>query len=222
DIAYSIHDVEDFYEAGRIPLDQLVHSESERESFYEGVRVRWNENGGIEGLDEHIAAFEQLIQLFPDEPFLGTRKQRSLLRSLTSKLIEKYISAFTLDPTAQPPVVIAPIARRETTMLKQLTWHYVILHPSLATEQHAQKHIIRSLFGVYLQAIRDDEWSLLPKRTIDGLEERLNSMPDHEREREKVRCVVDLIAGMTEPQAIQLYQRLFGYSSGSGIEALIV
>jgi dGTPase len=40
DIAYSVHDLEDFYPAGLIPLDLLVRETSERQAFINARQER--------------------------------------------------------------------------------------------------------------------------------------------------------------------------------------
>ena len=43
DIAYSVHDLEDFYQCGKIPLDRLVQDPGELDRFLEGVKAVWQE-----------------------------------------------------------------------------------------------------------------------------------------------------------------------------------
>jgi len=105
---------------------------------------------------------------------------------------------------------------RELAILKQLTWYYVIERPGLAVQQHAQKQIIKYLFNVFRNEVKRSPSHLLPPY----YQERLKGVTHREGVGGK-RIVCDLIAGMTEYQAITLYQRLNGIALGSGLDNFI-
>lgn len=103
--------------------------------------------------------------------------------------------------------VPAPVVA-EVAMLKQLTWCYVIDRPSLAIIQEGQREIIRTLFRSYHGALESGKIRLFPVGYVERLEAA-------ETPAAKVRAVIDLIAGLTEPAAVQIYQRLKGTASGT-------
>ena len=82
DVTYAVHDMEDFFRAGLVPLDRLCTSETERERF----RRSFVEGGG---LNPRLAKFTEaeldaaVIRLFDlldfTEPFLGDTLQRQRL-----------------------------------------------------------------------------------------------------------------------------------------------
>jgi dGTP triphosphohydrolase len=81
-------------------------------------------------------------------------------------LISRYIGALKLvDPAKSSDgasVEIGQAERDQTTILKQLTWHYVIRRSDLATSQHGQRKMIESLFMVFKNAIEAERWELFP------------------------------------------------------------
>lgn len=141
DVTYAVHDVEDFYRAGIIPLDRLapIPDDSERNRFFQGIsgnpkllsRIGGKLTAGYQN------AFIETVTGFPlDEKYSGTPHQRSALRNFVSMLIGQYIDAFRLrDPKDTPKTyaVIEPRREKQVKMLKLLAWHYVIYNPALAT-----------------------------------------------------------------------------------------
>jgi dGTPase len=93
---------------------------------------------------------------------------------------------------------------KEVAILKELTWTYVIEAPSLALQRQGQREVISRLFEVYSEAAESTaEWSIFPAYYRDELE-IANTVS------KRKRLVVDLIAGMTEPQAIEEYRHILG------------
>lgn len=226
DIAFAVHDVEDFYRGGLVPLDRLVKDDDEVARFLDGVFERWRRQGRESEYSEHDlrTVFSEIVASLPlTESYSGTRSQRSALRSLTAGLISRYVGAIRLRQPAhesEARVNIEEPAKMEITMWKELTWHYVINNPSLATQQHGQRRVIRDLFKIFLEAASSErDWTIFPAGYRDQLERAEKDSSSAERER--VRTVADLIAGMTEQQAFALYQRLTGVSLGSVLETIV-
>lgn len=230
DIAYAVHDMEDFYRAGLIPLDRLAIDEDERERFFQKTFDRWDEEKEkVEHDREDLrSAFKEILELVPDpirEPYEGTKQQRAALRSLTSLLIGRYSKGVKLKvPDSQDK---GRLARQkdmvlELRMLKELTWTYVIRNPRLATQQHGQRRIVEELFHIFLSAAKSAKTSdrtIFPvpyREQLDELEDRWD-----DKESARARSVIDLIAGMTEQAAIDMYRRLTGISSGSVTDVLL-
>ena len=231
DIAYSVHDLDDFYRAGLIPLDRLLTDPDERDRFLEKAFSQWasdaedfgssdqnelkNVFGGL--VDSVHVSFELLTR-----PYSGIREQRASLRSLTAWLIRRYITdAVSLEqPEGDGPycVIVNPEFLMEVKILKQLTWEYVINAPALATQQYGQRRLIEDLFRILTDAISDAEFGVFPPRFAEYLEEPLSNMGGRDSDRETMRVVADYISGMTERQAIELHQRLTGVSLGSVLD----
>ncbi len=101
DIAYSVHDTEDFYRAGLIPLDRLATNPDAVEEFMEAVFQRWEEEERELPFErselEH--SFRELCAAIPiTEPYDGRRAQRAALRTFTSDFIGRYVQATSIDP----------------------------------------------------------------------------------------------------------------------------
>lgn len=224
DIAYSVLDLEDFYQADWIPMDRLVEDKDEQDAFLEKTFECWSMRGDHDGesTDEYREAFLELVtSCFPfDRIYTGTEDQRKRIRATTSFLIGRYIAAIGLQKPSSPSepfVAIDPRMKREVTMLKELTWQYVIRHPSLATQQYGQQKVIRALFEIYFDACKKrSRWHLLPPRWQEAA-----GKVDVERDGAvRARLVCDFISGMTEPQAVELYQRLNGILLGTSLAVL--
>ena len=222
DITYSIHDTEDFYRAGLIPLDRLATPTKERERFLDNVLAR------AEARQKPIRADREFLQIFNGlfndlgirERFGGTREQQELMYQFTSNKIGEYARKTKL---LGPPVedgealeLPKPLAV-EIMLLKELTWTYVIENPALAVHQHGQRRAIRTLFQVFNEAVETKQWKMFPaffrERAIE-LNEQHGSIPVVER----VRLVADTIAGLTDRQALLMYQQLSGLSQSSMLD----
>jgi len=222
DVTYAVHDAADFYRAGLIPLDRLSKDRSERKRFMEGVFDRFQRTGKKLRYEakEYKTAFEQLIVAFPiPEEYRGTCRHRQYLRDFTAGLIARYLNAVTLEPakrSGEPRVRIRPRGK-EVFMLQQLTWHYVILNPSLATLQQAQRRLIRELFEIFTSAATDQrQLTVFPFGVREEIE---GAGGDKEL---VVRTVADFLSGLTERQVINLHRRLMGASVGSVLDRLTV
>ncbi len=233
DIAYSVHDIDDFYRAGLIPLDRLLIDGEARARFLENVLRRWQNDsrrstipgyaelkGVFDGLTASMeVAHEQLLQ-----PYTGVREQRASLRSLTASLIRRYITdAVSLQvpqSSEQSCVEIAPELQMEVDILKQLTWEYVITAPSLSTQQYGQRRLIRDLFSILSEAVSESNFDVFPPRYREFLDGTQRESENGETSLGSERIVADYIAGMTEREAIELHQRLTGRALGSVLDPL--
>jgi dGTPase len=222
DITYSVHDLDDFYRAHRIPLHLLAERkyERERDVFLEAALRRHPERTGFWADPKLLReSFNQvIIGLFPlSDRYGGTWRERAALRDFTSQLIGRYIGKTTLKVREG----VCELQRDdhlllEVAMLKELTWIYVIEAPSLVSQQYGQRQAIRKLFEIYSKAGRDvKQRSLFPAYYREAMEDAGND------EKRIKRTVVDLIAGMTEAQALAMHNRLVGVSVGSGLEEIV-
>jgi dGTPase len=232
DLTYAIHDAEDFYRAGLIPLHLLLPKgtrqggepdfTAEGHRFLDYVVARKTKLEGIEDLsDSDIRAiFANLLFAFfkLSGPYEGTREDRIRLRTFTSQLVGRYINGLSLvEPSGNGKTVrVAENYRSQIALLKQLTRYYVIDSPGLAAQQHANRQIIRYLFNAFLQETKESPSRLLPPYYRERLK-KVRNIPSAVR-----RVVVDLIAGMTEVQALLMYQRLNGIAHGSALDKLVV
>jgi dGTPase len=228
DLTYSVHDVEDFYRAGLIPLhllrppiDKKCPADREREQFLRYVLSRRDQMTELDGLTEQDLdnKFAQLMATYfrIENAYDGTREQRARLRTFTSNLVNRYINGLSLVRAGETVTLQCDEGlRSELAILKQLTWCYVIERPGLAVQQHAQKQTIKYLFVVFRNEVNRSPSNLLPPY----YRQRLKDVTDREGPGApgSKRLVCDLIAGMTEHQATGLYQRLNGIALASGLD----
>lgn len=208
DITYAVHDVVDFYVAGKIPLDRLVSdtSDSELREFFDAMLERHPKLAPRrKELEEALLGILDYFSI--RDRFTGSRDQVRQLWHYTSVLISRYASETKLVKEAGR-VKLAPMLpehRDEVFMLKELTWHYVILDPELGTLQRGQRRIVSEVFEALVDGTGDqkDQRRLFPEFIRDSIREsdQLTS---------RVRCVADYIASMTEREIARLHRRLSG------------
>jgi dGTPase len=230
DVTYSVHDVEDFFRAGLIPLHLLkkevgASQRKERERFFSYVVENERKDGVLDSLK-----FEEIEKIFDnlliyatfqfEQPYEDRREDHANLRMFTSRLIGRFINALQLrEPDKLQPKTVKKneLEEREVSILKQLTWFYVIEAPGLAIQHQAQKKIIKRLARTFLnEAGKANPSGILSASYRDYLKH--SNLSDEE----KCRTAIDLVSSMTESQVIDLYQRLEGISIGSGLDKVFV
>lgn len=218
DLAYAVHDLEDFYRAGILPLEQLLtrdskeqksflnHTESKHDILYsDGQEIlSWVRN---QGGDELMSSFE------------GSQEERTALDYLSSTLIRRYIGRekgglYLQDSDPDDPYLqVNEELNREVKLLKSMTVYYVISDPALRAQQRGQKKIVGELFDILYNAIDpagNEDLQLVPS----PFKERIDDI-DSPSKREISQIAVDTVTSMTEKQTVELYERLMGSSPGS-------
>jgi dGTPase len=213
DITYAVHDLVDFYSAGKIPLDRLAAKEDdERGRFFDEVFTRNEGLAPNRKLLEDV--FKDLMGLLPlDRRYEGTDEQRRNLWGLVTVLITRFVKAMSLDarPDAKKLVAIDSNNENEIAMLKQLTWHYVILRDDLASEQHGQRRMIGEVFRVLMKQLdAKGEPTLFPM----WLRAQIHAAGSDTLE--KKRLVVDYVSGMTERELMRSHRVLTGSTLSFG------
>jgi dGTPase len=210
DVAYAVHDVDDFYRAGLIPLDRLRNrADHEVDRFCQYAAPRLNRDSDeVKELLRSVVAASPII-----EPYIGTDEQRQQLRTFTAELISKYVTALEIadDPKEYALIKIPPFLRAQVDVLKELTWFYVIDNRSIKTQQHGQRMVVKNLFKIYLEAgVSEDSGvrGILPESQQDQLRQA-------ETKEQQVRVVADLISSMTEQQLMMTHRKLTGIELGS-------
>jgi dGTPase len=219
DVTYAVHDLEDFYRAGLIPLDRLAERE-ERDRFYssffeDAERTRLRRKFAEFKITEVADAVTFILdQAFADVPtYRGTRVERAWIRAQTSFLISWFINAVKFE---SGEVVIPRGRLAEVAVLKEIAWHYIIASPALATIQYGQRRVIRDLHDLYIRATDDPRLrELFPTAQRELLKTRKS-------EPERRRVATDLVASLTEEMAFELHHRLTGVSRGSILDAAAI
>lgn len=215
DIAYAVSDLEDFIRAGLIPLHALVGIDDERDRFVRSEFIIQQKYEGKD-LDQRVEALIALLAFAPRH-YHGSRDDRALLRRFTSALINRYISSVELmdNGPGESSLVINPHAKLEVDVLKGLTWHYVIRRSSLNALRVGQRKLIAELFAIFSEAsMHQSEHAIFPRSAYDDIE---TAGSDHER----LRIVADVIASMSETQAVEIHRRVTGRSLGSAMDDVL-
>lgn len=135
---------------------------------------------------------------------------------MASNLITQYLEAFKLEEGSIPgqaEIVIDEELEAQVDVLKDLTWVYVVMRPSLAVMQEGRREVIRKLCAWYENATKPEgERRLLPP----AYQKRLDSALTPEA---RSRLVNDLVSGLTEDTALALFRRMSGVDPGSVIDA---
>jgi dGTPase len=226
DITYSVHDTEDFYRAGLVPLDRLAVSPTERNDFLKRA-VRRRESIG-KPFKESLTDLKDVLDRFCEslltkEPYTGTRSQRGQLCEFTSKTISDYVQGTKL---LAPPgkngkgLEVPDDYLTQVALLKEMTWCYVINNPALAAHQYGQRKAIRMLFEIFSDAAERRDWALFPPQFQEEANELLRQEGEIAPAR-RARLVADTIASLTDQQALRLYQRLTGLSRGSVLTPVV-
>lgn len=221
DIAYSVHDLEDFHRVGVIAWNEIATSES-KNNIIKGAVAGWEKDPAhptntTERLTKALERVTRKIFLFPsvaEEVYNGAREQRRQLRNLTSQLIGNYVGALTLtkDPSGAT-VSITPDAADEVRLLKHFARHYVISLPALHAQQYGQKKIIRDLFKIFLEEGKAGNLKLFPAR--------LRYIWEDNSEDQAARLAADCVASLTENEAYRLHGRLTGSESGLILDPIV-
>lgn len=213
DVAYAVHDVDDFHRAGlvpihrlRVPRDQEDH-EVDRFAEYAAPKLE-KEPGEVKEILRSVVGSSPIV-----EPYAGTNEQRQQLRTFTAGLINSYANGVSLaeDPEDEDLIKIPPVLRDQVDVLKELTWFYVIDERSLKVQQHGQRKVVRDLFSTYMQASEDGDRDALGIFPVSQQEQ----MQDAATREERVRLVADLISSMTERQLMTTHRKLTGTEPGS-------
>ncbi len=223
DIAYSVHDLEDFHRCNFVPWARLFGgADDDMEEIVTGAAKKWHD-APVDAEGRLRAAYRRVATLFTTYrgsvligPYEGTRAQRLAIRTLTSTLVGRYVTETHVVPEAQYDpkkgrVLVDPELLDEVRILKRITQHYVLSSPALAAQQKGQTHILRALFYDFLEEIQLGKPRVLPKRFHHFLE--MGSGP--------YRVAADCVASLTEGEAVALYQRLRGLSGGSVLDPIV-
>jgi dGTPase len=231
DIAYSIHDAEDFYRAGLVPLESLAREDSlESLRFLDRalVRLQVNDDSHRKRLE---AAFRQSMTFCAiEEPYRGTKLQRVALKAWASGQIQQFVNSIDVVEHDEELSLDVPQETKDTLSIpKQLTWQYVILNSRLATQQVGHDRVIRELFAEYVDAIEQRRWTVLPPRFADEAERFASDAKRREalwgkldEKQHAARLAADVIASMSDREALAMHRRLRGFSPGSVLEALVL
>ncbi len=226
DITYAVHDLEDFIRAGRVPMVALATDPIEMANFttraVERLERKHRHVDWTRVAERFRAVVSALFTQFGQPR--GRDEDLATLRSVSRFLINQYVEEARLV-VADKPLEVLPEAVGEVELFKQLTWHYVIHDPALATLQQGQARVLEGLFDHLMDwhraAVARKEEYRLPTRLRDlyGITAREpGSQAYANEEARRARAVADYLASLTEEQTVDLYERLSGQGGHSVLD----
>jgi dGTPase len=225
DLTYAIHDLDDFFRAGLIPLDRIIQKDTEeREKFIS----HFFENTGVPAGKYDAEDFIGHLHFLADDelytPFTGTEAENVAMNKLVSNLVEKYMGIGSDDVdiktgTTGAKLNISNQYKRDIKLLKHLVRYYVITNSSLMAQQHGQRKIVTELFDILMdQSAPSSEYANIINPPF---REKLNKFDEDHAESDRARYVCDFICSMTEKQTALLYERLTGSNQGTLLNNII-
>lgn len=220
DIAYSVHDLEDFHRCNLIPWGKIFQSQDERDKILQSTLDKWH--GRPPDAEQRLStAFADLLNILEvwkealTSKYDGSRYLRYILRNMTSILVGKFISSTELDLALR--LSIDNSSRDIVILLKQMARDYIISNPALAAQQRGHRRIVNELYSIIKEDCKEiklGEWiipSYLPPRLV-YLKDYTDSIP---------RFIADCIASLTEREATELHARLTGVAYGSVLDPIV-
>ncbi|WP_424008000.1 deoxyguanosinetriphosphate triphosphohydrolase family protein [Haloferax denitrificans] len=211
DVTYAVHDVDDFYRSGLIPLDRLlVEAEQNFKVDEETSNIEeCLENSGKKQYSEYVRKMlsnlcEEYASDALKQPFSNKEEQRIAIAQFDSKLISDFIEPIDDQPgpiTVEINDETATLKRdqdvdRKIKVLKQITQYYVLSNPSLNAQRHGQRRIVREVFNALYEESRKPGVSAIPSPYRERLLENVEEASDTQN----ARIVADMVASMTEKQ----------------------
>lgn len=214
DVAYSVHDLEDFHRCNALPWRQVF---AEKDKLIEHAARGGTSKGQLAKAYTRLQEFlEGTYTHLLETPYEGTSFQREQLRRLTSTFIGRYITAIKInpDPKDSQAVIFDEDRRHEVLILKQITRDYIIGNPTLAAQQHGQKRILEELFeainGGYDESLGYPPFLPVRLRYLSEIDDGTHA-----------RMVADCIASLSESEAVALHARLTGTTAGSVLDPIV-
>jgi dGTPase len=225
DVTYAVHDVDDWYRLGRIPLHDLfdfkhphghanAHHDAtpELRAFLAWVAAKWKKEQDRDLDQEEVIRELHLLYdcVHVSAPYDATRDSKGLMEATVSDLICFFVDDVTFTGAGcgyDGKLVLPPQRRLLCDVLQELVWYYVIKGPALAAQQHGQQRIVTRL----TEWIYEDWERLLPRDRLAEIEGE-QDLPGHG---DIIRAIADHVASLTEPMALSLYGKLSGNALGN-------
>ncbi len=228
DVTYSVHDLEDFYLAGLIPLRALTREEPEFRKLIDEWLDKLPDNDfkeQIKTVEEQNRLRNLLEAYIPPRYTPGSIEQAAQIKRVSSELIQRYIQSVSLSEIYGEYGYLNRRQNEEIQLqfLQQIVRKYVIVNPRLTTQQFGQKKIVRTLFDIYREAIETDKINLIPVRFLKNgsLESLLDTESTETINQQKTRIAIDIVASFSELEAVVMYRRLTGTEQGSVMDYII-
>jgi dGTPase len=224
DVSYAVHDLEDFYRSGRIPLDQYSRlAQNENTDAYNAF-IRYVESALPTVTQKARDALRSYSYFFPRSKFQGRAEELAVLDMMRNRFLETFLSAAQINANT---VVIDKVPQEVNAILKQFTWYYVINDPGLNLIQLGQKRVLREIFDDLLLILEDvyksgktaepteRDLRRLPyalRRAVSRgqLQQSSRAKPVYNEHQTLVRGLVDYISGLSDAEAYRVHAVMQG------------
>jgi dGTPase len=140
DISYAVHDIEDFYRTGHIPLWDY---KADREDLKRFLEYALSDSAAGPASEEVLAALNNLLTFFPTSQFTGSQADLAELDAARGILLTQFINGATVVGNN---LQIDPIQKQLNAIVKQFIWYHVIDGPRLTNIQSGQRRVLRDIF----------------------------------------------------------------------------
>ena len=252
DIAYAIHDVEDFHRVGVLQQGSVAAELSawNRRPGGSLERLRRDihrKDAWISDDDAFATAVEQVRHELVDgllaAPFDGSIEAEQRVARFSARWTRRLIDAIEVRP--DPPVraghvLLAPAQWHEVQVLKLVHHLFVLDRPDLALHQRGQARLLATLVeALHAWLLDPDELARLPRRLHDLVElaeaELLGLAHDPDAlglpgplsradlsAMARGRAIIDFVASLTDSQAVALLDALSGRSGQLWTDAFVL
>lgn len=244
DIAYAIHDLEDFHRVGvlqqtgvaaelagwrRAPTTAGPGADLER------LRSRLAEKDGWAYDDDAFAAavdrvHADLVEGLLAASFDGSMAAERAVAEFSARWTSRLVAGVTVMP--EPPVRSAHVALgvpqwHEVAVLKFVHQRFVLLRPDLASHQRGQARVLGGLVEALHAWLGEEDGPRLPPRLHDLVELARSEYaalvtPSTVDAMARGRAVVDYVASLTDGQAAALLDVLTGRSGRLWTDAAVL
>ncbi|MFL6090032.1 MAG: deoxyguanosinetriphosphate triphosphohydrolase [Aeromicrobium sp.] len=204
DVAYSVHDIEDGVVGGWFTLEP---EELDFAGIEEAAKDWYDVDIDAKRLVDALQRLEAMAE-WPRRPLDGSRESRAVLKSLTSSLIGRFVTAAkqaTVEVWGSGPLtrygaelVVPNATRDEITVLKSIAAHYIMRTADETGERARQRELLANLVEALVASEGRD---LDPELRAD-----FDAAPD---DRARLRVVIDQVASLTDISAPAWAGRLF-------------
>jgi dGTPase len=223
-ITYSIHDLEDFQRAGLIPLERIVRNDSYRQSFMD----RWKQAEPDSAAQQYFQISKSFMGIkslleysLSDDVEPGSQAELEVLEKFRSAAITKFLNGVEVnaDP-ASPGVNLPEELDHQCKFLHRLVRDYVISNPRLATQQAGQIEVVKALLKFFIQLLSKGRHEALPSRFRQRGCALLVPKPLDDNTSAIHRFAVDIVASLSEAEAVLIFKRITGQDFGSLLESM--
>jgi dGTPase len=209
DVAYSVHDVEDGIHGGYIQLGSLRDSNVERALLCADVAEAYS----TESATDLAAVLDELLSdpvFAPLYAYDGSHRSLVALKQVTSVLTGRFVAAAVRATRAAAgpgrlqryaaDLIVPRRTRAECALLKGLALRYVMRRPGADQRYARQREVLVELVGALverggaaLDAVFAPMWRAAPDDAA------------------RLRVVIDQVASLTDPAAVDWHGRLVGH-----------